>query len=158
MSDPDPVAPYTGRTSEPEAPASPAPRIRWGRMTALQLGAGAVAGFAVPGVAAISDPQWIPIAIVSGFVVALIGGGLPLFGAWLAHVIATRGGRAFGREVGAVVIGALVGALPIGLLLMSFVGTYGLILVAVIGIGSAIGFAIWVLVAWRHWLQSRPVR
>jgi len=41
---------------------------------------------------------------------------------------------------------------------VAFLGTYGLVLTAVIGIASAIGFAIWVLVAWWPRLQARPVR
>jgi hypothetical protein len=163
MSDEDapPVAPYTGRTSAPEptvAPVTPSPRIRWGRMIALQLVAGFLAGLAVPLIAGQGDPQWIVIGLISGVVISLVGGGLPLLGAGFGYFLATRAGRGPGREVLGVTLGALVGAAVIGFVLAALVGVYGLVLTAVIGIASAIGFAIWVLVAWGPHLQSRPVR
>jgi hypothetical protein len=163
MSDEDapPVAPYTGRTSAPEpttAPASPSPWIRWGRITALQLGAGFLVAFLVPAFLGQWRGEWIGLALISGLVIGLIGGGIPLLGARLGFFIATRGARGPGRELLGVVLGALAGAALLGLAFTAYVGVYGFVLVAVIGLGSAVGFTIWVLVAWGPHVQSRPVR
>jgi hypothetical protein len=38
------------------------------------------------------------------------------------------------------------------------VGTFGIILFGIAGLGTAIGIGIWILVAWAPHLQDRPVR
>ena len=138
------------------------PRIRWGRIAALHLGAGLVAGFVVPlvmlGTADSSWAQWIAVAFISAVVVCLVGGGLPLLLAWVAWALVSRNRRGPWREVGAVVAGALLGSLLVSVALTALVGLTALTAVLLIGLPSAIGFMIWVLVAWGPHLQGLPVR
>jgi hypothetical protein len=116
-----------------------------------------LAGLAFPVIMTGLDPQWVMIGIISGFFVALIGGGLTFGLARLGHHLAIRGGRGWGRETLGVGIGAVAGGTLLGLVLIAAVGVYGLAIVAIAGIGSAIGLGIWILVAWAPFLQSRPV-
>lgn len=145
-------APYTGRTE------APSPRIRWGWMALVHFAAAFLAGLAFPVLTTGLDPQWFLIGIVSGFVVSLVGGGVTFGIARLGHHLATRRGRGWGRETFGAGIGSIVGGALVGLLLVSAVGVYGLAIMAIAGIGSAIGLGIWILVAWAPYLQSRPVR
>jgi hypothetical protein len=148
-------APYTGTSSEAVAPG---PRIRWGRIALVHFAAAFVAGFAFPVVGTAFDPQWILIGIMSGFFVSIIGGGVTLGLAALGVYVATRGGRGWGRETLGAAIGSFAGAAAIGAVLFVLVGTFGLILFGIAGLGTAIGIGIWILVAWAPHLQDRPVR
>jgi hypothetical protein len=65
------------------------------------------------------------------------------------------------REVLAVCTGAGLGSIVVSLLALALTGfttPFVFIIVPVIGIPSAIGFAIWVLVAWWPHLRDLPVR
>ena len=164
MSDePEDLPPYTGRPASPVSDdlaverygvAPVAPRVRWRRATLVQLGAGTVVGFAVPAIALQGYNFFgtLPILLVAGLAIGIIGGGLPLLGAWITWLVVSRSGRGRGREVAAVVGGAMVGALPVSLLTFGFWNNWEPVLITIllIGVPSAIGFTIWVLLAWRR--------
>lgn len=159
--------PYTGRTpavasealvAEPSGGTLDGPRVRWRRITLVHLLAGALVGFALPAFFLLASSMmtfqvtgWIPLLLISSLVVALLG-GLPLLAAWITWLLVSRRRRGLGREVAAVAGGALIGSLPVGLLANAFFNSWQAVLIVegVLGVPCAIGFAIWVLVAWRR--------
>jgi hypothetical protein len=155
------LAPYTGKTAAPAPDAAPpeAPRVPWRRITLVHLLAGGVMGFVVPTLFFLGSNLltanvlgYLPILLISAIVVALIGSGPTLLAAWIVWLVVSRARRGLGRELVAVAAGALVGSLPVSLLLGGFLNSWepGLLGVLFFGVPSAIGFAIWVLVAWRR--------
>ena len=175
--DPEPpLPPYTGRVGGPASVAAevdavlaerysipPAdPRIRWSRIATLQLGAGMVAGFAVPallfGFSGGDAVSFIPLALLSAAIVGLVGGGVPLLFGWIVWALVSRARRGPWREVVAVAGGALLGSIVISVVMMTILGVGGFAAVIAIGVPSAIGFAVWVLVAWGPHLRGLPVR
>jgi hypothetical protein len=131
------------------------PRIPWRRIALVHFGAALVVMVVV---LAVSDPglsglQFVPFGILP----VLLGGALPTFlGARIAWHLVTRRGRELWREIGAVAVGALVGALLPWIALI--IGTFSPELIAALigptAVFSALGFAIWIRVAWR----ARPPR
>jgi hypothetical protein len=156
MSEP---APYTGRIgAEPRPPGQADPaiaRISWGRMTLVHLGAGFLVAFALPLILMVTEGDidfgwFVAPALIVALLIAAVGGGVPLVLARVAHLIVVMPGRGLVREVAAVAGGALLGAVVVaGILYAVTTSAWSLWTILVIGLPSAIGFAIWVLVAWR---------
>lgn|SRR4051794_20227244 len=142
-----------------------APRVRWGRATALQLVVGGIAGFVGPIYVFRDGPPgsvtsqliWVVIYLISGVVVGVFGGGIPLLVAWLSWLIVSRRPRRrLRKEVLAVVCGAIVGALVPSLLPFLIASddgapwrTYAESVLILGGI-PGLAFALWVAVAWRR--------
>jgi hypothetical protein len=133
--------------------AAEGPRIPWRRVAALQLGAGAFVAFAAVLFLFEFGLQAVPLGMFAVLVVTAAGALPPFLGALAAHRIATRRGRDRRREVVAVVIGALAGSLVPLVVFSVWLGLGSpdaLAFTGIVAAASAIGFAIWVLVAWRR--------
>jgi ABC-type uncharacterized transport system permease subunit len=128
------------------------PRIPWRRMAIVQLVAGAVVAFASVLFLFEFGLQALPLALLAAVLVTVLAALPPVLAAWVAHRTAIRSSRGRRREVVAVVVGALAGSL-VPLLVFSLVfglgARDGLIFSGIVAVASAIGFAIWVFVAWR---------
>lgn len=145
MSDPIPVPAPDG--------SMPGPRIPWGRMAVVHLVAGAVVAFFVVMFLFEFKFEAAYLGLLAAMLIAA-GAALPSFlGARIAHRVAVGTDRGRGREIAAVVIGALVGSLVPAVLYGIWLG-FGeptpWIFSGIVAVASAIGFAIWVLVAWRR--------
>ncbi len=149
--------------------AAPAPRVRWGRATALQLAAGGIAGFLVPfcfyvvpqgqlfgAIGLVGDAIWIVIFIISAAVVGVVGGGIPLLVAWLSWLVVSRSRRGLRREMLAAVLGAIGGSLvpsALPFVLMAGIGApwpFYVGTVLLLGVIPGLAFALWVAAAWRR--------
>ena len=127
------------------------PRIRWGRIAALHFSAALAVmvvylALASPNMSALT---FFPIGIPP----VLLGGALPPYlVAVITWWLATAWGRGRIREVLAVTVGALVGSLvPLFFLrLLGLPADAIAVLAGSVAGCSAVGFATWVLVAWRR--------
>lgn len=140
----------------PEGVTPTEPVIPWRRVTFVHVVVSMVVSLTPGLLVAAGVGGFLPAALIVAFAVTIVAGIPPLVAAWLAHRIVVRNGRRLGRELIAVVVGAMIGAivpmLVLALIRVSLDVTA--IFAAVVGAGSAIGFAIWVLVAWRHGAQT----
>ncbi len=157
MSEPEP---YTGRSSAEGRPIGqpdpPGGRISWGRMTLVHLGVGFLVALALPLILTVAeggpDIGWfVAPALIVALLIAAVGGGVPLLLARVAHRIVMIPGRGLAREIAAVSGGALLGAVVVaGILYVVTTSAWSLWTILVIGLPSAIGFSIWVALAWRE--------
>lgn len=128
------------------------PRVNWGRIVAVQCTAALVAMLTWL-VATGGGAQIVVWMLMYGFLPVELGGALPpvlcaMFFWWF--VIWKGRGRI--RELLAVMAGAAVGCVVpwFGLYSLHIPEDTSRVFVVLVGSCSAVGFAIWVLVAWRH--------
>jgi ABC-type uncharacterized transport system permease subunit len=143
-----------------DAAVGAGPRIPWRRLAAVQLGAGALVAFISVLFLFEFGLRALPLALLAAVLVTVLAALPPVLVAWVAHRAAIRSTRNLRREVVAVVIGALAGSLVPLLVFSTVLGLGardGLIFSGIVAVASAIGFAIWVWLAWRTKPAADPV-
>ena len=172
MSDDPEVPRYAARPLTPGVAEQPvgslplAPRVPWGSASKLHIGAGALAGIVVPFALfrtwSITAPGTLMsvlfFLLISGALVGLVGGGIPLLSAWVLWLIVSRPRRGLRREVVAVLIGAIAGGAVVSVPTVTIFagGSSPILAAAVLVLGGIPGFAfaLWVAGAWRRARQE----
>jgi hypothetical protein len=118
----------------------------------VQLAAGAVVAFVIVLFIFEFKLEAVPLGLLAALLIVVFAAFPPFLGARIAHRVATGTDRGRDKELAAVVIGALIGALvPVAIygVWLGFGEPTPWILSVIVGTASAIGFAIWVWLAWR---------